>query len=51
MGWLFAIFFTIYYFVSRSPEAIIAAGCFAIAGEFAFIRVRLEPDENEEERE
>lgn len=42
MGWLFAIFFAIFYFVSRDPGAIIAAGLFALAGELSFVRVDID---------
>lgn len=42
MGWLFAIFFVIYYFISRDPSAIIAAGLFALAGELGFVRVDID---------
>lgn len=48
MGWLFAIFFVIYYFVSREPGAIIAAGLFAVAGELGFVRVDISKFDGEE---
>lgn len=42
MGWLFAIFLVIYYFISKEPVTIIAASLFAIAGELSFVRVDIE---------
>lgn len=42
MGWLFSIFFVIYYFVSREPVTLLAASLFSISGAIGFIDVTLQ---------